>query len=242
MDNNLIFDFGFHNGDDSDYYLAKGYRVVAVEANPSLVQEGQRRFQTEIADGRLILLHSALSEKRGKIEFYIHPKNSDWSSCFIDAVRSDGSEPILVQVESVSVHRLFDSYGVPHYLKVDVEGCDTFVAKQVFEYPEKPAFVSYETSRKHYAGIFSYLYVAGYNRFQLVNQANNPDRVTHVPSSTNTYKFTKFSSGLFGPDLPEDNWVSFDEALSRYIKYKELKQIDNKELALGWLDIHARLV
>ena len=40
MNNNLIFDFGFHNGDDSDFYLRKGYNIVAIEANPELVNKG----------------------------------------------------------------------------------------------------------------------------------------------------------------------------------------------------------
>jgi hypothetical protein len=29
---NLIFDLGSHNGQDSDFYLKKGFTVVAVEA------------------------------------------------------------------------------------------------------------------------------------------------------------------------------------------------------------------
>jgi hypothetical protein len=28
----LIFDVGFHRGEDTDFYLKKGFRVVAVEA------------------------------------------------------------------------------------------------------------------------------------------------------------------------------------------------------------------
>ncbi len=30
----LVFDVGAHKGEDSDFYLNLGYRVVAVEANP----------------------------------------------------------------------------------------------------------------------------------------------------------------------------------------------------------------
>ena len=30
---NLVFDLGFHRGEDTDHYLALGHRVVAVEAN-----------------------------------------------------------------------------------------------------------------------------------------------------------------------------------------------------------------
>lgn len=35
----LIFDLGMHHGHDSEYYLKKGFRVVAVEANPLLARK-----------------------------------------------------------------------------------------------------------------------------------------------------------------------------------------------------------
>jgi len=35
----IIYDVGMNNGDDCEYYLTKGYRVVAVEANPALASE-----------------------------------------------------------------------------------------------------------------------------------------------------------------------------------------------------------
>jgi hypothetical protein len=64
----LIFDLGFHNGDDTAFYLAKGSRVVAVEAHPELVEAGLRRFSSEIRGGRLILLHKAVCEASGEVE------------------------------------------------------------------------------------------------------------------------------------------------------------------------------
>lgn len=42
-DENLIFDAGAHRGDDTDFYLGKGFRVVAAEANPILVDHLRRR-------------------------------------------------------------------------------------------------------------------------------------------------------------------------------------------------------
>ena len=37
MEKNLIYDVGMSNGDDTAYYLHRGFRVVAIEANPLLV-------------------------------------------------------------------------------------------------------------------------------------------------------------------------------------------------------------
>ena len=36
---NLIFDIGFHKGEDTLFYLLKGYRVIAVDADPDLINE-----------------------------------------------------------------------------------------------------------------------------------------------------------------------------------------------------------
>jgi spermidine synthase len=41
---NLIYDIGMHDGSDSEFYLRKGYRVVAVEANPKLVEACRERL------------------------------------------------------------------------------------------------------------------------------------------------------------------------------------------------------
>jgi hypothetical protein len=67
--------------------------------------------------------------------------------------------------------------------------------------------------------------MSGYKKFQLINQINNEP----------------YSSGTFGEYLDKTKWLSFDEALGRYIKYRELKFIDNINLAIGWIDIHASM-
>lgn len=244
--NDLIFDLGFHNGDDTDFYLKKGFDVIAVEANPDMVNEGIKRFQNYINEKRLILINKAVSDKKGLINFYIHLTKSDWSSCDQNMAESDGSKSKVVTVEAVSLIDICKEFGTPRYIKVDIEGCEIMVVKQLFNLETKPKYVSFETSKTIYAELFVWLRTAGYKGFQLVNQLNNPDRkpVENQVSFEGIaigYKFTKYSSGFFGKDLPESKWLSYEEALTQYVKYKELKFIDNKELALGWLDVHASL-
>lgn len=241
---NLIFDLGFHNGDDSDFYLKKGFNVIALEANPELVNEGIKRFKNYIDKHNLILINKAISDKDGKQNFYINPNKNDWSSCDRKLAESDGSRSKVVPIETITLSVLFQGFGTPLYIKVDVEGCDLIVAKQLSSLENKPKYVSFEISKRDYAGIFSWLYVSGYRKFQLINQLNNPIRKKEKQQTSGEgknidYKFTQFSSGFFGKDLPKNKWISFNEALTRYIKYKELKIIDNQELALGWLDLHA---
>jgi hypothetical protein len=38
---NLIYDVGMHTGQDTEFYLAKGFNVIAIEANPLLMQKAQ---------------------------------------------------------------------------------------------------------------------------------------------------------------------------------------------------------
>jgi hypothetical protein len=61
----LIFDVGFDNGDDTDHYLARGFDVVAIEANPELVEVGRRRFAAAIEAGKLRLLNVGIAELSG---------------------------------------------------------------------------------------------------------------------------------------------------------------------------------
>ena len=231
----LIFDLGFYNGDDSDFYLKKGFNVVAVEANPYLVKDGTRRFQKQIEEEKLILIDKVISANKGRQKFYIHPNKPDWSSCNKGLAESDGSRAKVIFVETVSLNDLCQNFGTPLYIKVDIEGCDLIIAEQLYSLKNKPQYVSFEISKRDYTGIFPWLHVSGYKKFQLVNQLNNINR------ENINYQFSKYSSGFFGKDLDDNRWLSHDETLGRYLKYKELKIIDNKELALGWLDLHASL-
>lgn len=240
----LIFDLGFHNGDDTDYYLAKGWQVIAVDANASLISDGQNRFATALNNNQLTLLHHALAKTGGETDFYIHPTKTDWSSCLKDMTESDGSEAITAKVKGITLHDLVGAHGVPDYLKVDVEGMDAVVAEQLSRLEKKPPYVSFEIAKANYYSIFAYLYVSGYRSFQLVNQANNPTRTAMIESNDGKAKehhFSALSSGPIGDDLPARGWHSYDEILTRYVKFKELKYMDNQELALGWIDLHARL-
>ena len=76
----LVIDVGTHNGQDSDFYLKLGYRVVAIEANPALVEKLQERFSEEIAQGRMTLVNKAISEQPGQITFYVNRRLSEWGT------------------------------------------------------------------------------------------------------------------------------------------------------------------
>ena len=77
---NLIFDIGFHKGEDTLFYLLKGYRVIAVDADPELINEWQNIFKKYIENGKLLLLNYVISDTNDvDTDFYISP-NTIWSS------------------------------------------------------------------------------------------------------------------------------------------------------------------
>ena len=45
----LIYDIGFHKGEDTLFYLLKGYNVVAVDADIELIEEGKSSLKEYIA-------------------------------------------------------------------------------------------------------------------------------------------------------------------------------------------------
>jgi FkbM family methyltransferase len=225
MINNLIFDLGFHKGEDAEFYLSKGYNVVAVEANPFLCEEAEIKFKDEIKSGQLILYNKAISSDSKKpIDFFISPTRTEVSSVYKEIAEQDGSTATKVSVRTIMLFQLFGLHGIPDYIKCDVEGVDVEVAKQIYN-SVKPKYISFELNKIDYASIFSYLSLSGYNEFQIINQIHNKQHC----------------SGEFGPYLDPNKWLTYDEALSRYTKYRDLKIIDNVNLGVGWVDLHAKL-
>jgi FkbM family methyltransferase len=123
-DSRLIFDLGMNNGDDTAFYLSRGYNVVALDANPALCEAAERRFRTAIDDGRLTLLNAAIWDSEGEAIFYLNLDNDHWSSLDIGWARRDASRVRKIRVNCLMLSRLFEKFGVPLYLKIDVEGVD----------------------------------------------------------------------------------------------------------------------
>jgi FkbM family methyltransferase len=125
----LIFDIGFNNGDDTAHYLARGFDVVAVEANPELVEAGRRRFADAIAAGRLKLLGVGVGEAPGNATFYVNLTEDKWSS-FVPEFGQRGGRFTTVAVPIATLSALFAEHGTPYYVKIDVEGYEWISASR----------------------------------------------------------------------------------------------------------------
>src|SRR5690606_3528213 len=76
----LIFDVGLNTGQDTPFYLAQGYRVVAIEADPALAAAACRRFEREIGDGRLEVVNVGISDRDGFADFWICDSKPEFNS------------------------------------------------------------------------------------------------------------------------------------------------------------------
>lgn len=163
----LIFDIGFHNGDDTAYYLSCGHDVVAIEANPVLAEDGRRRFPSEIESGRLTLVNCGLWDQTGsKLAFFVNDTDSGWSS-FVSELGQRGGKYHEIQIECTTAAALFEKYGVPWYLKVDIEGSDKIVVGALTK-RNAPQYLSCEL--EHNSSALDRLSECGYSRFKLINQ------------------------------------------------------------------------
>lgn len=188
----LAFDVGFNNGDDTALLLLQSYRVVAVEANPVLVEAGRKRFAQAITSGRLTLLNCALAnsiEAAGqRIPFFINEYKHDWSSfekhvgCRapksaagnIHHGRLDGSMKHCHQrdVVAASCASLFQQYGVPHVLKLDAEGAEWPCVQALEQFDSRPSYLAIELAvRCCNATQLDFFRSIGYEHFKWVNQA-----------------------------------------------------------------------
>lgn len=238
-DPNLVYDLGMHHAKDTDFYLRKGYRVIALEANPVMADTARRKFADQIALGKLVIVNKALWENNGEtISFFINPVKDDWSSVKKGWAEKGGHESKEISVECVTLPALFDLYGVPHYIKCDIEGADELFTQQLVADGRRPDSVSVEAIS---LALLKNLSAAGYNLFQIVNQALSGWVRPPNPPREGSYADVKFDghmSGLFGRELDPNKWIDASEAESRYLAFKALRAKD-VTLAHGWLDFHA---
>jgi len=163
----VTFDIGFHNGDDAAYYLSLGCRVIAVEANPALAEEGRRRFPAEVASGRLTIMNMGVwHTSRATLPFYVNDTDSGWSS--FDRERGQkGGKYHTIEIPCVSMAEIFQNYGVPWYVKVDIEGADEVVVSALSP-QTAPKYFSCEL--RHNSPAVDVLSRCGYTAFKLINQ------------------------------------------------------------------------
>ena len=169
MIDDLVYDVGMHNGDDTAYYLQRGYRVVAIEAAPDLVEAGRLRFAREIAENRLTICPVAIAETEGEISFWICESHSVWNSTQHRLASRKNSKHREIAVPSCRLRKLLDAHGVPFFMKIDIEGSD-FLCLEDLDSADLPRYLSIEVSQVHGLAIPTRLRDLGYTSFKCISQ------------------------------------------------------------------------
>lgn len=244
----LIFDLGLHRGGDAAFYLEKGYRVVGVEANPRLCDRVRAELGRWIATGRLFIMPFAIAQTFGVRQFYINNFQDDWSSLVESfGVRGDNFE--VIDVPCLPLTALFGIFGIPYYLKIDIEGLDDACIDQLAGLPELPRYISVEATVENFVSRMSAL---GYRSFKLVGQRRaSLHRIEGSPLEGGfaTPADVSMTSGHFGEET-YGRWMT-GEALEREFEHLVARRYDEmihvreygftpEQLADEWFDMHAR--
>jgi len=273
---NLIYDVGMHKGEDTDYYLRKGFRVIGFEADPELAEHCRQRFADEIRKEKLKIVEGAITEipiektAGNKIRFFRNKKKSIWGT--VDnqwAHRNEllGSSIEIIEVPVVDFSGCLLKYGIPHYLKIDIEGMDIICLKALRSFEQKPDYISIESEKISFEKLteeIDLLMQLGYNRFKAIQQLGISFQKEPNPSQEGVYvgyQFSEGCSGIFGKDLPgiwKDNRQIINQykaifrqyrlfgdygKLRRTLAFKILKRLLWKLLRKplpGWYDTHAK--
>jgi len=222
----LIFDIGMNTGQDTKLYLAHGYRVVAVEANPMLVQKATEIFKRDIMDNRLTIINKGVGKTSGEsLVFWLHVY-PEWSS-FVKEIKCKHEadcRPIYVTVTTCT--ELFSAYSVPFYLKVDIEAFDIYCIQNLAALKIKPKYVSVEVMGN--LELLDALSSAGYNFFKVVIQ--NP-----FESATGPF-------GEFALDCVSAlRWRTADQIKSDWPFVQHKEYCPDEHYPECWWDFHAKL-
>jgi len=275
-DKTLIFDVGMHKGEDTNYYLKKGFRVIGFEADPDLVKHCKYRFSKEIENRKLTIVEGAIvdlhhGEAVGQtVKFYKNKENTEWGTVNVDyANRNEmlGTHNEIIEVNAIDFTESLMQFGIPYYLKIDIEGLDTICLKSLFNFVQKPSYISIEDQKVTFdilleeINLFEQL---GFTKYQAVQQQfirfhSSPNH--SMEGISIAYRFQQGSSGPFGEDLPgkwkDKNQIieEFKYIYQQYILFgdsskwnrfgagrfflRAIARIFRRPMP-GWYDIHAK--
>ena len=158
----LIFDVGLHKGEDTDFYLKKGFKVVAFEAHPDLIAHCKVRFQEPIADGRLRIVEGAIAPEAAgeRIVFYKNLQKSVWGTIdakWVERNEKLGTRSVKIEVERVDLAEMLRIHGMPFYLKIDIEGADHVVLDELRRCEDRPRYLSMEAEKVEFPRLIAEL-------------------------------------------------------------------------------------
>jgi hypothetical protein len=156
--------------------------------------------------------------------FYQNHNTTVWGTVFTewaDRNARQGSQSKVIEVNAIDFSETMRTYGVPYFMKIDVEGADMICVNSLIEFREKPTYLSLESNKTHFAKIKSeidFLIKLGYSSFQAIEQSQINSLAPPNPPREGVFidwTFEFGASGLFGLELG-GNWKSRNAILRQY--------------------------
>lgn len=229
MKKKVIIDLGAHMGEDSDYYLRKGYRVIAVDASKRLCDYISDKFASHPQKEHFTILNYAIANEDNKeICFYENTDNSVWGTIYEDWVKrneklgttSVRSSALSKRLDTIIAEQLHEDEEI-EYIKIDLEGADLVALQSLSKLSKMPKYISIESEKLSWERLldeFRTFKSLGYTKFKIIDQSRIEEQKCPNPAKEGEYidyKFKFGSSGLFGEELPGE-WLTEAEAIQRY--------------------------
>jgi FkbM family methyltransferase len=247
----MVFDFGMYDASDTEYYLEEGFKVVAVEANPALANSATHIFSQYIHSGQLAVINAAINSDGQDVELTLSGHDLGSSSIFREKVES--RVPLATfTVPGLTTKTLIERYGVPYYIKVDIEGADR-LAILGLSTTTKPRYLSFEIG-DDLEELMGHLCSIGFAEFKAINQCTLRDlsneytwmdKLSHKVIGALGFRepqyvkragryFKVYHSSGPGPWASDSGWRSRQEFLRLWHRPKAS---DHRNV---WYDLHAR--
>lgn len=251
LEPSLVFDIGLHLGEDTAFYLRKGYQVAAFEANPALVAHCRERFSKDIGDGRLTIHEGVLKANAAErsVPFYVNARNTVWGTA-VTAWRDRNAHAFAasstaIQVRTVDLAAVIGQIGVPYFAKIDVEGSDREILEGFAQFPVRPPFVSIESTMESLDALEDEIHLLkslGYRRFKALQQRTIPGSVVTgrtLQGAPFSHRFERHASGPFGEDLTgwTDSAGILDVYRAIFLDYARYGETSRLHRALGRMPV-----
>ena len=128
----LVFDLGAHAGNHTRALAAIGCRVVALEPQPDFA----RLLRTVFARvPRVEIVESAVADAEGRATLSVSDRTPTMTTLAVEWRRARSQQPLFsgvrwdrpISVETTTLDALITRFGMPAFVKIDVEGAEPSV-------------------------------------------------------------------------------------------------------------------
>ena len=170
----LCFDIGAHVGDRTSTWLALGARVVSLEPDPQYYAYLSRKLGN---DPSWVGLPQALAAEEGHATLFQSKRNgmvsslsSSWDA-EIEAIDAQGFRfDEQTDVSTIRLDALIERYGMPDFMKLDIEGMERTVLETASKLPGALSFEYYPTRQEDAQRCIEAIEAQGTCRYQFVSR------------------------------------------------------------------------